>query len=326
MTPLPPLTDTGITLPPGIFTIDATVDLYQRFGTIRGSGRGITILRWIGPTGLPMFRARDCSCVDWMDFSILGSDVYLPSAAIYLESTGAGTFGTNEHCGIRRVNFGRTYTKATGELKGALQRGIWIGGPSNTNNDSFTVEDCQLYDCSIAGMEISNPQSVWGSLRNVNFDTCFIGLDTRANIPGCNLTFNRNGTDIRASSSARVQVCGYYSEHAALLWDIQAAAGLIVDGGRAVLQTEMLGPYWAKAQCAAKAVFSLRNLVVEDQLNRNYKLQIRGSSSDIEHAKASIKDCVLPNGNSDAGYTIVIYPNKTILHVDIEQWDYKFTV
>lgn len=323
------LTGRVINLPRGIFNLYETVDLNQKSLIIRGAGSGIdgTIIKWRGAAGQPMFRARDCARIDWEDFTILGDDVSPPLAAIYLESLAAGTVGTNEHCGVRRINFGRNYTKALGELKGKMDYGVLVGGVSNTNNDSFTIEDCQLYDCSLAGIEIRNPQSIWGNLRNVNFDTCGYGLNTDADIFAYNLTFNRNTiTDIRADAASRVQVLGFQSEHAKLLFDVRPGASLFIDGGNAKLNTEVTGLYWGEARISAEAVLDLRNLRVFDQvINRavHLKLFVSGSTSNVEPAVISIRNCVLPNGDSDEGYAITVF--DTPMHFDIKQWGYTYT-
>lgn len=318
--------------PAGDYALEATVVVDQQALIIKGAGRGVggTTFKWAGPAGQPMFDVRDSSSVVFEDMNIIGDDAAPPSAGIFLNNDGSATVGTNEHTVVRRVSFGRRY-RLEAAPDGDMERGVHIGG-TDGNNDQYAVDDCQFYDATVAGVAIDNTQSVWGTLRNLAFEACAIGLSNRAaHLHAWNLTFNRSGTVDIDHDDGRLHVFGFYSEHAPKLWTVGSQSSFYVWGGNAQLQAEMTGAYWATVGLAGPEAGGgaglntlwLEGLRVYDAAAAgDPKLQITGSSSVTNPAYVYIRGCSLPNGAADSGYEINGFVAGTPVHVDIQQGTY----
>jgi hypothetical protein len=313
---------TTILLPIGTTNLPATLVFNQQALTLRGQGPG-SILKWTGPAGAPMIQVLDSARIVIEDMTILGDATNIPSAGIYFEAPTVPTVGTNELCHVRRVSFGRKHTTDT--VGGApMQYGIRVGGAANGNNDQFAFEDVQVHDATVAGIAISNTQSIWGQIKNAFLNQCAIGLLSNANVEGSNLQFNRCGIDLKITQG-RTNIVGFYSEHTGLLWDQSTTSSLSIHGGKALVEstgTELTdATKWANSLVAARNQLALRDFFV-DRATGTAKLFISGSSSDTQPAHVYIRGCNLPDGDTDAGYTINGYGAGTPLHVDIQQGTY----
>jgi len=293
----------SIFLPAGTYKLTATIVIQQRAVTLRGAGvgnpsvyttpgRGTTI-KWEGPVGVPMFKVVDASHCTFEDLLILGDDATPPSEGIYFEQpVSGGQIGTNEHHLVRRCRFGHWTWTSDPVNDGAMAYGIRFGGV-NANNDQFSIEDCQFYDCTIAGVAIDSIQSIWGHFINPQFNRCNIGIRTATSTNIWNLACNRSATaDLVLQSTAHVQVHGYYSEHAALLFHVQNAGScLILDGGHVQFQDEMIGSYWGiHAGASAGGGLVLRNLRINNKFEQKPKLSVQGTASSV-FGYLIVEDC-----------------------------------
>lgn len=289
-------------LGPGTFRLTDTVVISKRSGRIQGAGVGNpttygpspgagTTFKWDGPAGLPMFRVSDCTYLEFHDLLVLGSDSAPPSEGIYFEEPpDGGTIGGNAHCLVRGCRFGN-WTWTSPDLNGGkMDYGLRWGG-RNTNNDQFSVENCQFVDCTTAGVAIDNTQSVWGQLSNAYFLRCGVGFVSAAQVFATNLTFNRCSVDIEVLSTAEMFVFGCFSEHSALNFRLLGPGRLRVYGGRILLQEEMVGPNFAEHhEMGTSAALALVGVTIVTQTTTK-KLYARGSVSSSS-GSLTVTDCL----------------------------------
>jgi len=308
-----------VIFPAGTYLIDTQLELNQQSVAFIGIGK--PIIKWDGANTDAMFYIKDSSRCSWDDIIFLGKDAAPPTAALYFASPVAATIGTNEYFIVRNCAFGREYTQETSPVW-ELARGIWVAGASNTNNDSFYIENCQFHDCSTAGVAIDNAQSVWGEFHNCVFNACGYGLYTGSNTMGWNLSFNRCTTaDLHVFRDIAVSVWGFNSENSNLPISQSQAASLFVDGGKILLSTAYMASNDKWASFSTGNHLSLRNLlVVESGLTGTY-LSFAGSSAN--YCTLTIEDCELPNGDDGTGFVITASTASEGVYINIDHGPYS---
>ena len=248
--------DTGVVtrgdmhLPAGDYTLGATItSITQSLGLI---GHGSPIIRASGLTGASLFKFQDYSTTTVENVIFLGQSGSVPAAAINSERVvpSGGEIGTNELLRVKNVKIGRRWIQDSGNSTGFVY-GIYVGGTEG-NNDQFTIDGCAIHDCSTAGLNIANTQSIWSSSRDTLFDTCGFGVITNSNLELINPQFNRNVSgDVKVLNNARLKVTQFNAENSVLLADLSLGASIFIDGGKAILnETYMTGDYWLDANAA----------------------------------------------------------------------------
>lgn len=311
----------------GIFNLTTSLIIFRRAVRILGEGVATptdynsfrpslgTTLKWEGATGgNGMINIQDSLWCTVEDILFLGDDTSPPLAGIYSESPTTATIGTNAAMLVLRCRFGHwTYTK--GALNdGSMEYGIRFGGASNTNNDQFTITDCDFMDCSFAGIAIDNTQSIWGTLYNCHFQLCDKGLVTSASVTAYNLTFNRCvTTDIEVNSTAQVVVFGMWSEHSKCTVRVTGNGGKFTCiGGMCLVDTALMtDTYFAEHQaCGGGAQFIWQGFF----LNGSKTLKVTGNTSSSKGLVA-VRDCTGLDGPSK--FDIVASTGTGGLEVDI---------
>lgn len=311
------ITRGGIIIPDGTYLIGTQLELNQQSVYVMGTGN--PIIKWNGNSSTAMFRVRDSSHCLWDGITFLGKTASPPTAAIYLEEASSTTVGTNEFMVVRNCYFGRRYGQESSPAWNML-RGIWIGGASNTNNDTFFVEQCAFWDCTTAGVAIDNAQSIWGSFKDCLFDSCGYGLYTGSNTTGYNLNFNRNTVaDLHAFRDITVSIYGFNSEHSVLPISQAQAASIYIDGGKISVNAECVGANWATF--VTGNYLSLRNLQVIENGVSGKLLSFTGSSAN--ECNVNIRQCELPGGDTIAGYVFSSTTATLGTYIDIEQAQYS---
>lgn len=315
-----------VEIPEGEYVSD-TITISQQSLTLRGRGPG-SMLRWGGTAGTPLIRLLDTSRVRISDMTLLGASGNLASAAIHYDNVGGQVAGTNEFVGIERVMIGRkvgTSGALGGGVYGPFDVGIKLGGATDANTDTAVIRDCQIYDCTTAGIYAFKTQACWNVVSNVLCDSCGTGLYVKGGTVVYNLMCNRNVTEDIHVTASWLTIYGYYSEHAEKLWTQDPGATLAIYGGRALLHAEMTGnAYYAVSAVSADAStteqnFILQNFIAIDTVASGAVLKIAGSSSNTGDAYVTLRGNRLPSGNSDAGYEITGYGTGTYIYLDIQQ-------
>lgn len=103
-------------------------------------------------------------------------------------------------CKIRDCWIGQWGWSSQGTNQGNVQTGVGFTG-ANANNDQFSIERCYFQTCTSYGLYAPNTQTVWGSVKDLGFDSCGVGLMTESNMAAYNLTFNRCGIDYQIGPS-----------------------------------------------------------------------------------------------------------------------------
>ncbi|MCP3880677.1 MAG: hypothetical protein GY701_20140 [Sulfitobacter sp.] len=313
------MTGGTVLLPPGRYLISDSLLIDQQAMRLVGSGPS-TVLKWAGDAGETMIDIRDSSRVTISDMTILGDDTAPPSEAIHFYAPSTPTVGTNEWSNVSRVMVGREWATQSSP-DGELAYGIRVSGATG-NNDTFSFSGCQFFDCTTAGVSLENEQVRWNLMTDLAFVSCATGFYCRGNTKAINLHFVRSTIDIDVDD-CRLQIFGYESEHAAKLWDQGFGSALMVIGGQGQLQAEMTGQtYWSESSVSNGAMLTVVDFQVVDQVASGAKLFITGSSSNTDPSSVLVRNCLLPDGDSDDGYVVNGYGSGTPLHIDIEQGDY----
>lgn len=309
--------------------LTGTLQINQMSLIIQGAGRGKggTTFKWDGVAGLDMFRIIDSSNVEFRDFNILGKSGAEPRSAFHFENPTNTTVGTNERLGLRNIAIGRVATYVAPYLT-PLQRGVLVDGAFDGNNDQMLFYDVDAHDCSVACFQILTFQSIWSLFQNCFFDSSAIGLDTQAGVTMINATFNRCVLDIRADREMIVQIFGYYSENTGKCFEFTRSAQLDVNGGKIVFTNVMAPgtPHWGTfTSVAINSGVRMRGLRVYDgrsPATASPILQFIGASSAVAPGWVSIRQCMIPLGDSPDAYDVDAYAASGI-HVDIKQGDYE---
>lgn len=308
-------------LPPGDVPLTTTLEINAQ--SVEISGHPSTRLVWNGPAGQPMLHIVDASRVTISDV-MMTDGTAAPSEFIFMDRpTVPAAGGTNELVSLRNVRIGRKVTtEAAHAALFASAIGIRVGGALVGDNDQFRLDNVTVDDCFV-GLKIDNEQSIWSSGKDLFFNNCGTGIDTKASIILENATFNRSKTVDFKAYKCQVWIDGYFSEHAAQLWLQDVEATLMIHGGRAVISAELVtgDNTYARSTVSAEGRLLLKGLNVADTTGLNPRLFITGSSSTAGKAYVIIDGCILPQGDSDAGYVINGYSAQP-LPVFIRQGTY----
>jgi hypothetical protein len=304
-------------IPPGEYRLDTQLEIEEQ--AIHFLGQEGAVIRWNGDNTHAIFHVVDSSRCAWDNLVLLGKDAAPPTAAIYFDQPVAGDVGTNELHIVRRCLFGRRWIQDA-TAAGALQRGVWVGGAFNGNNDQFAIYDSHFDSCSTAGVAIDNHQSIWGIIQNCSFQLCGYGINAGASFLGTNLQFNRNTVcDLKVFRDMAVFIRGLFSEHAAQIIDVAQDCALHIDGGHLVIHPEMTGAYWGVVNAAKK--LSLRNLKMLENGATGKKLQITpSSSSGATHLY--VRSCELPKGDDGTEFALNVSTGTRGIYADIEHGPY----
>lgn len=267
-------------------------------------GRGYPTIRWDGAAAQHMFQLRDSTHMAFHDLCLLGKNGAVPASAIFYDDTNSITLdgGTNERLLVDNCRIGRRHGTDIGNTTGMV-RGIYMGGPNSGNNDQYCIRNTSIWDCTTAGIDIVNDQSIWGSLENVLMDTCGYGLQAGSNIQGWNLQFNRNTVaDFAPFRDTIHHIRGFNSENAARLIAQSQNASVYIEGGKSFLSnTLMTDAYWATFAATKDVVFN--NWLVDPGATSGKKVQFTASSA--QRSNIRVRGCRLPNGDLRTGYEFI---------------------
>lgn len=292
------ITRGSVVFPAGTYRITATLQIQQQALDLGGADGAV--IRWDGNNTTPMLQIVDSTGVRIHDLVMLGKTASPPTAAIYYAQPVASLIGTNEFLNVQRVSLGRRYTQDT-LTAGAMARGIWIGGASNTNNDQFAIRDVQIHDATTAGIAIDNAQSIWGVIENVFLNACGYGIYTGSNVLIINPQFNRNTTaDLHAFRDIQVDVFGFNSEHAVVPIETAQGANVSITGGKIVVGTEVAGTSWANLLTAGR--IAITNLLAVESGVSGKLLTLTGSSA--ARSELIVRNSSLPGGDDGSGFNI----------------------
>lgn len=285
-------------------------------------GVGAPIIQWDGAAGGYMFQFRDSSAPSVENVTLLGKSGATPAAAIFYDDTGGNevTSGTNEMLRVAGVKIGRRWGQDAFNGTGFV-RGIRIGGPLNANNDQFDITDTAIWDCSTAGIDIENAQSIWGSIENTLTDTCAIGIRAGSNTQGRNWQFNRNTVaDFAPFRDTVHNIVGFNSENAKLLIQQTQNASVFIMGGKALLVASMMtGDYWATF--AATKDVSFTDWLVDAGNTTGKRAQFTASSA--QRGRIVVRGGRFPNGDSREGYDLIAGSGSSGLRFDIDQGGFR---
>lgn len=195
------------------------------------TGQG-TVLRWGGPASEPMIRVTDSRHLHFRDLRLFGNDSARPSAGIEFRKESPDNQGTNSNLTVSDCHFGRwPWTSSTN--RGLMSAGILFNGISG-DNDQFWIARSSFEGSGIGdtiGLGIQNSQSVWGSLTDCVFTGHRAGFTTAASCTLVNPQFNWCDVDLELTSTARVDVVGWQSEHSRKIASLAPSSTLRVRGG-----------------------------------------------------------------------------------------------
>lgn len=307
-----------IVIPRGDWLLSSTsLSNHQSLG-IRGEGR--PIIRWNGAAGGTMFQVRDASYPAFRDLILLGKPGAIPGKAIYFEAVSGDNTGTNEKLIVENVKIGRRWNQDSGQNTGFVD-GIHIGGSFNGNNDEYTLRGLAISDCSNAGINIANAQSIWSSIENTILNANGTGIIGGSNTQMWNVQFNRNTVaDFAPFRDTEHHIFGFYAENPARVIDQSLGASVHINGGKVVLTAATsIDTYWAKFAQTNKVL--LENWLVDPFNTTGQAIQFNGSSG--FRGDVTIRNCSLPNGETRAGYEFNATLSSCGHKFDIQQGDLR---
>lgn len=309
------ITRISLWFPPGTYLLNTQLEIQQQ--SVAFLGTEGTILKWNGNNTTAMVHIKDSTRCTFDTLAFMGLDSSQPTAAIYAEEPTGSSLGTNEYFVFRNTTFGRLYTQQASP-NGKLQRGIWFAGASNTNNDTFYIEQCQFHDCTTAGLALDNAQSIWGSVKDTLFNACGYGIYTGSNLTCYNASFNRcTISDLYAFRDITVSMFGMNAENSVVCITGSQGASFYVYGGKLTLGTLMVGTSWCSI--ASGNFLMLDGLQVIQNGVSGKLLSYTGASANAGYVR--IKSSLLPNGDDGSGFAFSSYTNNGV-YIDIAHGPY----
>ncbi len=312
----------NVIFPPGEYVLNASIVLDQWTGTLIGQGVGnspafttdpghATVFRWAGPAGQPMFLLTDHSFAGFEHIRLEGDDLAPPSYGIESRSAAGYGAGTGAHLMVRRCWIGKFAWSSQGTWKGLVSAGVGFTG-DNSNNDQFTIQHSTFH--SGTGIYLPNSQSIWGTVLDVFFASCAVGLDTAASVTCHNLEFDNCAIDVRVTGSPRVVVDGWWSERSAQFYDLAEGASLVVNGGKWQVMAAMQGAPAVNAQRLVANDLLLRGLHVDYTITPKPVLYARGGYAAIPY-RIRIEGC---KGLGEAELDVRGYGAPRVTFVDLD--------
>jgi hypothetical protein len=292
-----------LTVPPGEYLLDDTVQFYRWAGLFEGYGVGASplyatapgngsVFRWVGANDRPMFKIKDSRHVKISNMRLEGNDSTPPTYLIECNNLTADSGGHNSNLVFDGLVLGTFTWSSQGTDKGAAGGGIaWTG--DNGNNDQFVVRDCFIRGCT-TGLYVPNSQSIWGSVENTTIWSCTTGIQSSASMLGKNVRFQLCGTDVRADASAQIDINGWFSEHSGRIMYASSQGRLIARGGQWTLHSDLgTGPFIQHDVAINNAGIVLDGLYIDTALSPFPKIQMTATAASTYLGRLTIRDCRL---------------------------------
>lgn len=283
------ITGRTIVFPPGEYVLNDTIDLIRWQGRLVGQGWGnspaystnpgnATVFRWAGNNTSPMFLVEDSSGAAFENMRLEGDETNPPTYGIQMnEPAGGSGHGTNSYTVLRDMHIGQYTWSSQGTTKGTMGAAVGYTG-DNTNNDKFHIENVRLRGCGY-GLYIANQQSTWGFLNNVWFGyNTTAAISTAASLTATNLRFQYNEIDIKQTNVNQVNVFGWWSENAAMIFDLYSGSSLHVRGGKWQIMSPMSGEtYMNTVNSGVADDVTLESLEILYSITPHPKLDLHGT-------------------------------------------------
>ncbi len=205
-----------------------TNEYHRYYPTYNGDRENGTVIRWEGAAGIPMFHYYDCKEIYWGAVRFEGEDTAPPSAAHHFFADASAQIGANLGKTFEDCHFGDWPWAHDGLNQGKIGTAILVNG-SNGNNDRLRLNRCLIKGTDF-GLDLPNSQTVWGSIKDTEFDGCGTAIRSAAQIQGYNLQIQScdRGLDLIGTSADIYQL---NSENTRELARMRGQSRLYVKGG-----------------------------------------------------------------------------------------------